>query len=188
MQLPDSFIKTFTSAFKKDGEAFLAVLPSLIDEVSARWGLTNVQPVPNLSFNFVAFAKRDDEDVILKMGIPNPELTSEMTTLKLFNGDGACQLLKHDEERGFLLLERLKPGKMLAELEDDDERTNIAADVMLNIQSRGGVTPPLRYIKFCITSAAICVRSSSFSISASIVPGVSLSNRRKPRFSSQSIN
>ena len=144
MQLPDSFIKTFTSAFKKDGEAFLVVLPSLIDEVSARWGVTDVQPVPNLSFNFVAFAKRDDEDVILKMGIPNTELISEMTTLKLFNGDGACQLLEHDEERGFLLLERLKPGKMLAELEDDDERTNIAADVMLNIQRRGGVTPPLQ--------------------------------------------
>ena len=149
MQLPETFISTINNVYKKDGENFLTVLPALIGEVSTRWGLTAVQPVPNLSFNFVAFAKRDDEDVILKMGIPNPELTSEMTALKLFNGDGACQLLEHDEERGFLLLERLKPGIMLAELEDDDERTNIAADVMLNIQRRGGVIPPLqnRFIK-----------------------------------------
>lgn len=130
MQLPESFTSTIKNVYKKDGENFLAVLPSLIEEVSTRWGLTDVQPVPNLSFNFVAFAKRDDEDVILKMGVPNPELTSEMTALKLFNGDGACQLLEHDEERGFLLLERLKPGKMLVELEDDDERTIIAAEVM----------------------------------------------------------
>ena len=105
----------------------------LIEEISTRWGLTNIQPVQNLSFNFVAFAKRGGEDVILKMGIINPELISEMTALKLFNGDGACRLLECDEEKGFLLLERLKPGKMLSELEDDDERTHIAVDVMQKI-------------------------------------------------------
>jgi streptomycin 6-kinase len=41
--------------------------------------------------------------------------------------------LKCDEERGFLLLERLKPGQMLSELDNDDERTQIAADVMQRI-------------------------------------------------------
>lgn len=130
MQLPETFISTIKNVYKKDGERYLAVLPVLIDEVSDRWGLTKVTPVPNLSFNFVAFANRGDDEVILKMGVPNPELTSEMTALKLFNGNGACQLLEHDEERGLLLLERLKPGKMLAELEDDEERTIIAAEVM----------------------------------------------------------
>src|SRR5690349_15132466 len=133
MQLPEEFKSTIRNIHKEDGEKFLAVLPSLIDKASQRWGLSDVQAVPNLSFNFVAFAKRADEDVILKMAVPNPELTSEMMTLKLFNGQGACRLLEHDEERGLLLLERLKPGKMLSELDDDDERTNIAADVMQKI-------------------------------------------------------
>lgn len=133
------------SVFGEDGGIFLENLPKLIEQASKRWGLTSVQPVSNLSFNFVAFAKRGGDDVILKIGIPNRELTSEMAALKLFNGDGACRLLESDEERGFLLLERLKPGKMLSELENDDERTHIAADVMLNIHRRGGVTPPLRY-------------------------------------------
>ena len=133
MKLPDSFFTTIQNVFKEDGEKFLAVLPSLIEEASANWGVTDIQPVSNLSYNFVAFAKRHNEDVILKMGILNPELTSEMTALKLFNGNGACQLIEHDEERGLLLLERLKPGKMLSELEDDDERTHIAADVMQKI-------------------------------------------------------
>jgi streptomycin 6-kinase len=133
MQLPDAFITTIRNVFKEDGEKFLAVLPDLITETSQRWGLTDVQPVPNLSYNFVAFAKRGNEDVILKMGIPNRELTSEISALKLFNGNGACQLLECDEEHGLLLLERLKPGKMLSELEDDDERTHIAADVMTHL-------------------------------------------------------
>jgi streptomycin 6-kinase len=41
--------------------------------------------------------------------------------------------LASDEKRGLLLLERLKPGRMLSELEDDDERTHIAAEVMQKI-------------------------------------------------------
>ena len=131
--LPDSFTTTIQNIYKQDGEKFLAVLPLLIQETSQRWGLTDIQPVSNLSYNFVAFAKRDNEDVILKIGVPNRELTSEISALKLFNGDGACQLLESDTERGLLLLERLKPGKMLAELEDDDERTIIATEVMQKI-------------------------------------------------------
>jgi streptomycin 6-kinase len=133
MQLPDSFINTILNVFKEDGENFLAVLPSLIEEVSQSWGLADIKPVSNLSYNFVAFAKRGNEDVILKAGVPNRELTSEISALKLFNGNGACQLLECDKERGLLLLERLKPGNMLSELEDDDERTNIAVDVMQKI-------------------------------------------------------
>ena len=132
MQLPDQFISTIRKAFKEDGEKFLAVLPALVDEYSERWGLTDVQPVPNLSFNFVAFAKRPSTEgnVMLKMGVPNNELRSEIEALKLFNGNGICRLLESDEERGVFLLERLNPGTMLAELENDDERTHIAAEVM----------------------------------------------------------
>lgn len=139
MQLPASFIATIRNVFKEDGEYFLAALPSLINEASQRWGLADIRPVSNLSYNFVAFAKRVStrfastnwqEDVVLKIGVPRGELTSEMAALKLFNGDGACQLLEWDEEKGFLLLERLNPGTMLSELEDDDQRTHIAVDVM----------------------------------------------------------
>jgi streptomycin 6-kinase len=142
MNLPDDFIQTMQNVFQKDGERFIESLPKLIDEVSARWNLAEVQPVSNLSFNFVAFAKRQNEDVILKIGVPRDELTSETAALKLFNGDGACQLLESDEEKGFLLLERLKPGMMLSDLENDDERTHIAADVIVNIHSRGGFAQP----------------------------------------------
>jgi len=133
MNLPPDFVQTIHNVFKEDGKRFIENLPVLINEVSERWGLTDIQPVPNLSFHFVAFARRGRQEVVLKMGIPNSELTSEMLALKLLNGVGACQLLESDEEHGFLLLERLKPGLMLSELEDDDERTQIAAEVMQKI-------------------------------------------------------
>jgi streptomycin 6-kinase len=56
-----------------------------------------------------------------------------MAALRLFNGEGACRLLDCDEEKYWMLLERLNPGVMLATLGDDEEATHIAADVMQRI-------------------------------------------------------
>lgn len=146
MNLPPGFISIITNTYGEDGERLIANLPALIEEASQRWGLTNVQPVSNLSYNFVAFANRPSstdfakyapssaqDEVVLKIGVPRDELTSEIATLRLFRGEGACQLIDADEEKGFLLLERLQPGLMLSTLEDDEEATHIAAEVMKKI-------------------------------------------------------
>ena len=133
MNLSSDFIRTIQNTFGDDGRAWLIALPDLIDEASRRWRLTNIQPVPNLSYNFVAFAARGQENVVLKIGVPNRELTSEMSALRFFDGKGAVRLLEADEERAMFLLERLQPGEMLTTLNDDDQATHIAADVMLNL-------------------------------------------------------
>ncbi len=147
MNLPPDFISNIQNTFEEDGTAFLKALPDLIAEASARWGLTDVQPVSNLSYNFVAFANRGNEKVALKIGVRNDELMSEMAALHLFNGEGACRLIDSDEERGFLLLERLTPGVMLSTLQDDEEATHIAAEVMQKIWrplESGSLLPNIR--------------------------------------------
>jgi streptomycin 6-kinase len=141
MNLPPEFISTIQNTFREDGSAFLTALPDSIAEASAKWGLIDVQPAPTLSYNFVAFAKVDQglgrkgkgEEVVLKMSVPNREFLSEMEALRLFNGKGACKLIAYDEEKYWMLLERLKPGVMLATLDDDEEATRIAAKVMKKI-------------------------------------------------------
>jgi streptomycin 6-kinase len=141
LNLPPDFISNIQNVFEEDGTAFLKALPDLIAEASARWGLTDVEPVSNLSFNFVAFAKQPspfgrgqgEGNVVLKIGVRNDELISEMAAMRLFDGDGACRLIDSDEERGFLLLERLTPGVMLSTLKDDEQATHIAAEVMQKI-------------------------------------------------------
>jgi streptomycin 6-kinase len=65
--------------------------------------------------------------------VPNSEMKSEMAALRLFNGEGACKLIDYDVEKYWMLLERLKPGVMLSTLEDDEEATHIAAEVMQKI-------------------------------------------------------
>ena len=62
LNLPSEFIRTIESTYGEDGKQLIAKHSrTLIEEASQRWGLTDVQPVPNLSYNFVAFANRGDE-------------------------------------------------------------------------------------------------------------------------------
>jgi len=150
MNLPPEFISNIQNTFEENGYAFLDALPNLIEEASTRWGLTDVWPAPTLSYNFVAFAKHEQENVVLKMGVPNDEMRSEMAALQLFNGDGACKLIDYDEERCWMLLEKLNPGVMLSTMEDDEEATLIAAEVMKRIWRPIGATrvSPLQQDKF----------------------------------------
>ena len=133
MNLPPEFISNIQNTFGENGDAFLRGLPESIAAASTHWGLTEVQPASNLSYNFVAFAKRGPEQVVLKMGVPNRELKSEIAALRLFGGEGACRLIDYEEEKYWMLLERLKPGVMLSTLENDEEATHIAAEVVQKI-------------------------------------------------------
>lgn len=133
MQLPKQFVKTIQGTFGKDGGDWLEQLPALIQAVERRYDLTVKQPVPNLSFNYVVTAVRSDNtELILKLGVPNKELTSEIASLQLCAGRGSVRLLASDAEQGVLVLERLQPGHSLVSFfpENDDEATRIAANVM----------------------------------------------------------
>ncbi|HEX6384095.1 MAG TPA: aminoglycoside phosphotransferase family protein [Anaerolineae bacterium] len=130
LHLPDDFVRTTVDLFADEGIAWLERLPALIAECEQRWSLT-VQPPFPLSYNYVAPAVRaDGTEMVMKLGVPNPELLREMAALQLCDGRGMVRLLQADAEQGILLLERLRPGTPLARLEDDEAATAIAAGVM----------------------------------------------------------
>jgi streptomycin 6-kinase len=135
MQISDAFRQRIAATFPEQGVAWLARLPELLTECAERWALTLEAPFA-LSFNYVAPATRaDGTPVVLKLGCPNPELLTEMTALRLFEGPSVCRVLELDLERGALLLERVLPGTPLASLvaEDDERATAIAIDVMRHL-------------------------------------------------------
>lgn len=130
MNLPADFVKNIRQSFPLKGESWLANLPDLLAEAARRWDLEPGEPFL-LSYNYVCAATRQDgSEAVLKIGVPNRELTSEINALRLYAGKGACRIYEGDPEKGMLLLERLFPGRMLVSLEDDDQATAIAADVM----------------------------------------------------------
>lgn len=132
--LPPAFVNNVTAAFGNPGLRYLAALPDLLAEAAHRWDLTPGKPFL-LSYNYVcAVTRADGTPAVLKIGVPNRELTSEIKTLRVYAGQGACRLLEADADQGLLLLEHLQPGTMLATLKDDDRATEIAAEVMQAIQ------------------------------------------------------
>ncbi len=133
MNLSDEFLHNIQNSFGEEGVGWLQKLPALLHEAAQKWQLTLGSPLL-LSYNYVTAAKlADGTPVVLKIGVPNREFISELTALRLFNGDGCVRLLEAEDTRYMFLLERLFPGKMLANLDDDDLSTHIACDVMTHL-------------------------------------------------------
>jgi len=131
MNLPEQFSKTITDTFGDEGKEFLNQLPKLIEHWELEWGIFCLPPYPNLSYNYVAPADRPDStELVLKLGVPNAELTFEVEALRFYGGRGAVRLVRARADQGAVLLERIRPATPLSDLGDDDAATEIAAQVM----------------------------------------------------------
>ncbi len=125
------------AAVYDNGAEWLVRLPALVDEYSRRWSLTILPSFP-LSYNYVTPALLPDgREVVLKLGPPNDELTSEMIALRLWDGRGAVRLLHAEPENGVMLMERVRPGCTILDVfdtgRDDETATRIACQVMRQI-------------------------------------------------------
>lgn len=131
INISDDFTHRIQNTFGEDGRGWLQSLPSILEELSSSWDLSLMPPFQDMSFNYVAPAtRRDGSEVVLKVGVPNPELVTEIAALKVFNGNGAVALYEADMELGALLLERLRPGKPVFNMRDDELATIAASAVI----------------------------------------------------------
>ena len=134
LPLPEPFTRRIGEGFGAEGTDWLKRIPEIVDTCARRWSLTVLPYFEPLSYNYVAPAIRHDgQEVVLKVGVANPEFWTEIDALSLFGGQGMVQLLDVDRELGAMLLERLKPGMMLVHLEDDEEATTIVGQVMAQL-------------------------------------------------------
>ena len=129
--LSEEFRRRIAGTYGQDGNQWLQRLPSILDILSRRWSLTLRAPFDRLSYCYVSPAIGENgTEFILKVGVPNKELITEIEALRLMDGRGAVQLLKADPEIGAMLLEYLRPGTTLFDLGEDVLATSIAAQVM----------------------------------------------------------
>jgi streptomycin 6-kinase len=130
-QLPQAFKRRIIGTYGQDGHQWLRRLPSILDILSRRWSLTLCTPFDSLSYSYVSPAIGENgTEFILKVGVPNKELITEIEALRLIDGRGAVELFKADPEMGAMLLEYLRPGTTLFDLDQDELATSIAAQVM----------------------------------------------------------
>jgi streptomycin 6-kinase len=96
---------------------WLDELPALVASLAREWSIAVGRPYDDATEAFVAEAVlADGTPAVLKLIVPRAAdaARNEITVLRLANGEGCVRLLRDDEARGALLLERL--GRSLREL------------------------------------------------------------------------
>ena len=135
IQVTEVFSQRIRGAFGQEGAAWLSRLPELLSELSDLWGLSILDPYEDMAYNYVAPAVREDgSEVVIKVGVPRRELSTEIAALQAFNGVGAVPIIDALPDSGALLLEQLQPGTTLYDLDDDEAATAIACDVIRDLK------------------------------------------------------
>jgi streptomycin 6-kinase len=123
-------------------------LAGLVYQLSERWELNVYDPfplTPGSPRNFVApVTLQDGTSAVLKVSRYINETRAEIAAMRLWDGVGAARLLAADADLGALLLERVEPGTMLSEIEDDDATVRVACDVLRRLwrsAADSGLTP-----------------------------------------------
>jgi streptomycin 6-kinase len=127
-----SFKNTIINLYGKIGKDWLVDLPKLVNEIALKWNLSDLQPVDNLTYNYVLFGMQDKRPIVLKLGLDAIGIKREAVALKTFAGYGAVQLLAHMDN--ILLLERAIPGKTLKIYWPD--RDNQAIEIVSGIMHK----------------------------------------------------
>lgn len=114
-----------------DAAGWLDELPAIVSDLAERWGLEVGEPYEGSQVSWVAPARRDGDEVVVKVQWPHPECRDEAAALVAWAGDGAVALLAHAPDRHALLLERCTPGDRLADHPEVD-----AVGVMVDLLPR----------------------------------------------------
>lgn len=110
LDVPDA-VQDKAQALGPAGRRWLRELPDLIDTLERAWDLTVGVALPGGSAAYVAAATTaEGAPAVLKLHLPGyDDVASEIRVLRIANGRGYVRLLRSDEARGALLLERLGP-------------------------------------------------------------------------------
>ena len=93
------------------GKKWLADVPVFVKNLAHQWGLFNLKPVENLTYNYVLSGFCGTQPIILKIGLDHKELEEEVKALACFKGPHAVSMLQY--QTGALLLEHAVPGTSL---------------------------------------------------------------------------
>jgi streptomycin 6-kinase len=130
LTIPPHLAENLRAWHGAEGELWLAELPARVDELAGRWRLDVGEPfAEGGAVSWVAPVRTaQGEDAVLKVFLVGLENAHEADALAHYAGRGAVRML--EGEPGALLLERLRPGTTLWEVEDDDAACRVVAGLL----------------------------------------------------------
>jgi streptomycin 6-kinase len=112
--IPAAFAKATIDREGAVGEAWLAELPGIIDELLSQW---DCEPDGEAAHGQVGVVV-PVRDAVLKVSFPHPGNVHEPDAFEAWGGAGAVKLYERDDARYAMLLERAHPTTLLEHDED----------------------------------------------------------------------
>jgi streptomycin 6-kinase len=134
LEIPDALAASHARYFGEGGGAWLAALPGMVAGYLDRWTL-RVDGAPTCGAVALVLPVRcaDGTAAMLKVQPVDEETYGEPLALRAWDGRGAVRLLRHDLDRGALLLERLDAGRSLGTVEDDLAALRILSELLAGL-------------------------------------------------------
>ena len=108
------FRQNILNTFGEKGKKWLVDLPLIVEKTCSRWKLSYLEPVDNMTYNYVAKAIANNGlPVVLKISCDEKLVHDEMQALKHFEGHGSINLMDYDKSNQALLLQQAIPGTTL---------------------------------------------------------------------------
>jgi streptomycin 6-kinase len=133
-ELPRKFVENVVGVCGTRGRDWINMLPVLVAQYEKRWSFRAGPHFPNLSYNYVAPARRDNgTDIVLKICLPadDGEAQGERAYLKAMAGRAVAEILEEDADRDAFLMRRADPG--------DDLKRSFARDPRAAVEAAIGV-------------------------------------------------
>jgi streptomycin 6-kinase len=136
--------QTIINSKGREGELWFNNLPIILQKLEKHWSLKNIEPVSNMSWHYVAFAKQNGQPVVLKFGVDEKTIHDEYQALKHFNSYGMIQVLDYYQPLNALLLARAIPGRILKE--ESNHVIDIYADVVQKLSAHHPTKYPFLHV------------------------------------------
>jgi streptomycin 6-kinase len=129
-ELPKGFTTRIIDLHGGAGREWLDHLPALIASIEEQWRIRVDEPFRTLTYHYVAPATQEDgTEAILKLAVPGDHIEREAACLRRYDGRGASYIFEHDLALGAMLLERVRPGTDIKQL-DESEAIEAVVTVM----------------------------------------------------------
>lgn len=130
--------KNVINLWGEPGKDWLERIPEIISVLSGYWRLSEISPVNNMNYNYVARAKNDREiPVVLKFSYDGALIEDEYRALMHFNGEGAVKVLDRNLDLNALLLEQAIPGESLKsnKIKNLEETIKVYTEIVVHLSS-----------------------------------------------------
>jgi len=149
--MKNKFEENIINLYGEQGKSWLHNISNIVQEISIKWGLSDLNPFTNLSYNYVVSGYRENQPIVLKLGLDIEALRKEAAALRVFSRHGGIEILL--EKEGALLLEQAITGDSLKSYfpKRDIESVQIAANLISKLH-KAPINQDFPHIKDWLTA------------------------------------